>query len=74
MNECIRHIPCCDCGRLQQSLQEQNRRFSPDSEWVAKNQALRDDLPEHYDADDIRKRMAEVREREREILYTRHYV
>jgi hypothetical protein len=47
--------------RLQQSLQEQNRRFSPDSEWVAKNQALRDDLPEHYDADDIRKRMSEQR-------------
>ncbi|CAI8042527.1 Nucleobindin-1 [Geodia barretti] len=47
--------------RLQQSLQEQNRRFSPDSEWVAKNQALRDALPEHYDADDIRKRMAEQR-------------
>ena len=41
-------------------MEGRNRRFSPDSEWIASQQALRDELPDNFDQGDIKKRMAEV--------------
>ena len=36
------------------------RNLSPDSEWVARQQALRENLPSNFDKEDIQKRMDEV--------------
>ena len=41
-------------------MNEEQRRMAPDSEWIARQQALRDDLPENFKKEDIQKRLDEV--------------
>lgn len=43
-----------------QMMKEREERMSPDSEWIARQQAMRDHLPENYDKDDVQKRIEEV--------------
>jgi hypothetical protein len=47
--------------RLQRTHEQDRRNLSPESEWVARQQAMRERLPPDYDQDDIQKRMDEQR-------------
>ena len=41
-------------------MQERDRRMAPDSEWIARQQAMRDNLPLNYNTEDIQRRVDEV--------------
>ena len=53
------HSPLLSDDRLQM-MKERDRRMAPDSEWIARQQAMRDNLPLNYNAEDIQRRVDEV--------------